>query len=65
MLWLGDTQNLLKVAAVMAVGYRGIRACLEEVDRVILGGNANLLKIESLESPYFFDSHRLLQLSLV
>ena len=46
--WLGDIQNLLKVA----VGYRGIRVCLEEVDQVILGGNANLLKIESLESQF-------------
>ena len=48
MLWLGDIRILYKVG-ILAVGYQGIRVCLEEVDRVILGGNANLLKIESLE----------------
>lgn len=47
MVWLGVIRTLLEVEAVVRVGYRGIRVCLEEVDLTILGGEENVNKIES------------------
>jgi hypothetical protein len=42
--WLGVIQIPLEVEAIVRVGYRGIRACLEEVDQTILGGEGQWLK---------------------
>jgi len=47
MVWLGVIRTLLEVEAVVRVGYRGIRVCLEEVDLTILGGEENVNKIKS------------------
>jgi hypothetical protein len=52
MVWLGVIQILPVVEAVVVVAYRDIRACLEEVDQTILGGNGKCSKITSLEFQY-------------
>jgi hypothetical protein len=44
MVWLGVIQIPLEVEAIVRVGYRGIRACLEEVDQTILGGEGKRLE---------------------
>jgi hypothetical protein len=49
MVWLGVIPILLGVEAVVVVGYRGIRACLERVDRTVPGGNGNMFIESSLE----------------
>jgi hypothetical protein len=46
MVRLGDIPILLGVEAVVVVGYQGIRVCLEQVDRTILGGNGNCLQYQ-------------------